>query len=95
MPKRDEFSFLNVFAFPKASRIGLLSSTLRSMLGREPDDEAEEETGMVDPPGETGEGSCNRAPEAVFGRPRVARYCMMNLVVSVFPAPDSPLTNMD
>eukprot|EP00982_Pelagococcus_subviridis_P004359 29141-Pelagococcus_subviridis.AAC.4 len=60
-PKRDELSFLSVFAFPNASKIGFVCNTLRS----------------IPPP----------SPP-----PTLARYLIAIFVVSVFPAPDSPLT---
>lgn len=44
---------------------------------------------------------CDRCPRHThptplpLGRPTVAKYCMMILVVSVLPAPDSPDTSID
>ena len=74
-PNREELSFRRVRAFPKDSRRGLADKTRCSRVVLEVL-EAEVEAG----PGE----------ERAFWLVILAKYCMIILVASVFPAPDSP-----
>jgi hypothetical protein len=75
-PKRLELSFLNVLAFPNASRMGLVLSTRCSSSPTASSEAAA--LALV---------STTCAVSIAVMR---ARYDMINFVASVLPAPDSP-----
>ena len=77
-PKRDELSFRTVFAFPKASKIGLLSSRRWTVISRP----------LMRSFAVGTEDSVGRVHSAV------TRWLITIFTVSVFPAPDSPETKM-
>jgi len=92
-------SFRSVRALPKLSRIGLLSSTLRSIppAASAAASAALAGAGALRPPKKpraTGAGAGAGTGAAPDSRDETtARYCITILVVSVLPAPLSPLTS--
>lgn len=86
LTKREELSFLTVFAFPNASRIGLACSSWDSSSPWAWERPAFEERDTL------GRRTIFFPPLAWWEAPATwARYWMTFLVFSVFPAPDSPL----
>jgi len=76
LPKRELLSFLVVFAFPKASMIGLLAKICLSVSLRFSD------SPLFSPPVRRRETDAGRE-----GSSTEAKYRKMNLADTVFPAP--------
>ena len=76
LPKRELLSFLVVFAFPKASMIGLLAKICLSVSLRFSD------SPLLSPPVRRRETEAGRE-----GSSTEAKYRKMNLADTVFPAP--------
>ena len=94
LPKREELSLRTVLALPKASRSGLDSRTCCSTPGRRRRRAAAGAEGGAAAEAEP----CLLPPlpaAAAASSPTQARYCIISLAVSVFPAPDSPETRID
>ena len=101
LTKRDELSFLTVLALPKASSRGL---ALMIWSSRVPCRETQEQcshVGLLEHPFRHDSDmpirpTCNLPGSSFFFSPVtaiVAKYWMTRFVFTVFPAPDSPLSN--
>ena len=101
LTKREELSFLTVLALPKASSRGL---ALMIWSSRVPCRETQEQcshVGLLEHPFRHDSDmpirpTCNLPGSSFFFSPVtaiVAKYWMTRFVFTVFPAPDSPLSN--